>query len=385
MTRCPNCFHALTPNAFAWRCVSGQCPASPDPVASAFHGGAVAGTPIRRVERPPGAPRSWSPGYDTSCPRCRGESREICPTCHYELPAGWREGETICLAMAGARATGKSVYVGVLVKQLQQLAEHLRTTFMPVTELTQYVYSTFYERALFEQRGIMPPTPSARTQSSYQREPLVFSLGMVRGRRLYLVLRDVAGEDLETASGDLTHLRFFAHADGVIFMFDPLRVPEVRDQLHDLVPHQLHQGGDPQRVLANLLRIIGTSVPRVAVVLSKFDAMQALRAVSGTAWNRVMSNPGAAFMRDPGLGAGYDEDDGELLHHEVRSLLQRLGAGPLVTALERPNAGYPLNHRFFAISALGESPNGEALHLRGISSFRCLDPVRWVLADAGVL
>jgi len=114
--------------------------------------------------------------------------------------------------------------------------------------------------------------------------------------------------------------------------------------------------------------------------------VQALRAVSGTEWSRIMSNPGAAFLREGGGDRGpYDEVDGELLHHEVRSLLQKLHAGPIVTAVERPSSGQFLPHRFFVASALGESPNGKSLNARGIAPFRCLEPMRWVMAETGML
>jgi len=73
------------------------------------------------------------------------------------------------------------------------------------------------------------------------------------------------------------------------------------------------------------------------------------------------------------------------LHHEVRSLLQKLHAGPIVTAVERPSSGQFLPHRFFVASALGESPNGKSLNARGIAPFRCLDPMRWVMAETGML
>jgi len=73
------------------------------------------------------------------------------------------------------------------------------------------------------------------------------------------------------------------------------------------------------------------------------------------------------------------------LHHEVRSLLQKLHAGPIVTAVERPSSGQFLPHRFFVASALGESPNGKSLSARGIAPFRCLDPMRWVMAETGML
>jgi len=65
-----------------------------------------------------------------------------------------------------------------------------------------------------------------------------------------------------------------------------------------------------------------------------------------------MSNPGAAFLREDGGDRGpYDEVDGELLHHEVRSLLQKLHAGPIVTA--RPDA-------------LGDGRDGNVVAARGV-------------------
>jgi hypothetical protein len=73
------------------------------------------------------------------------------------------------------------------------------------------------------------------------------------------------------------------------------------------------------------------------------------------------------------------------LDAEVSSLLQKLDAGPLLRNLENPRTGQRYANRFFAVSALGESPVGARLHANGITPFRCMDPVRWVLADQGVL
>ncbi len=386
MSRCPQCFHVLPFDRFSWTCTSGQCKKRPDPAASAFQGSAVESGPVYDLLRPPGAPSGWVAPSSAVCPGCKEFAQEVCPDCHTTLLPGWRTAQTTCVAMAGARATGKSLYIAVLVKQLEQLAERLGTTFEPATSQTRDTYGDVYERPLYEQRGIMAPTPRVDTADSYQREPLIFRLGARDGVARFLVLRDVAGEDLETQSGTARHLNFFAHADGVFFMFDPLRVQEIQDQLQELVPSQLNLGGDPKVVLGNVMRIIGQATPRVAMILSKFDAVQALRAVSGTEWSRIMSNPGAAFLREGGGDRGpYDEVDGELLHHEVRSLLQKLHAGPIVTAVERPSSGQFLPHRFFVASALGESPNGKSLNARGIAPFRCLDPMRWVMAEMGML
>lgn len=385
MSKCPRCFTPLTPDLFAWVCVSNDCAAAPDQIASQFSGVLVQSRPIVKMSRPSDA-KKWSPPDVMPCQHCGNPSRPICPECHYELPADWRRGNSICIALAGARATGKSVYVGVLVKQLEQMLHQMDMSLSFATEDSRELYETHYERPLYEARGILRPTAAANVQDSYQRDPLILSLGMIRGARQFLVIRDVAGEDLEGTVSDVGHLSYFARADAVFFMFDPSAVPEVRDLLKDLLPPQLHEVGNPVGVLENLMRLIESSSPPIAMIVSKFDTMQALRDVKGTEWSTIMSNPGAAFQRDPGMfRASHDPADAELLHYEARSLLTRLGAQQFVATMARPHHGRPYRHRFFAVSALGEAAEGDKINRRGIASFRCLDPVRWVLADQGLI
>ena len=385
MTKCPRCFTPLPDDRTSW------LPAAPaevevDDIATAFQGTPVRSGTVVDLTRPATADDDWSPEPSAVEEKAGGQAVEVCPTCHYRLPVGWRTAHATCIAMAGARATGKTVYIAVLVKSLQLLGERLNCVVEPATAETELAYRELYEKPLYEERGILESTPAAHTSNQHQREPLIFSLGNWHGTRQFLVLRDVAGEDLENPNNvHVQHMRFFAQADGVVFMFDPLKVESVRQQLHDLVPVQERVGGDPRSVLRTVLSIIGDATPNLAVVLSKFDALQALQHVEGSEWSEIMSQPGAAFSRDPSLQyAPYNEIDGRLLHHEVRSLLDKLEAKSMVMAVDQPHTGTAVNSRFFAASALGESPVGDRLHHNGISPFRCLDPVRWVLAQRGV-
>lgn len=169
----------------------------------------------------------------------------------------------------------------------------------PASRATANAYATNYERPLFEQRGLIPPTPPMQAQASSQREPLVYSIGAWHGVQRYLVLRDVAGEDMESGDLHATPFHFFIGADAVFFMFDPLRVKSIRDQLHDLLPAQMVSGGDPRAVLSNLVRAMGRGQPKLAVILSKFDALRVLRDVEGSEWSLIMSNAGSAYLRTP--------------------------------------------------------------------------------------
>lgn len=382
--RCPTCFRPLDPDRRAWLVQDGE--ERTDPIASRFAGRAVQNRGVVDAVRPADPKIPWPPSPRAVRPDLTVEPQPACPVCHSRLPADVRDSQTICIAMSGARTTGKSLYIAVVVKQLKRFANALGSVLEPADDATARTYAQVYEEPLYVQRGIMQPTARAGSERSSARTPLVFSLGRIDGRRRYIVLRDVAGEDMEEPPEDLEHLAFLRHADAILFMFDPLAVPAVRSKLSGLIPMPRELGGRPEAVLANLMRILETAAPPIGVVLSKFDAVQALADVDDQTWRSRMANPGAAYSRDGSdSDARYDAADGDLLHQEVRTLLLELGAADVVLALQNPSSGVPLLYRFFAVSALGAAPEGERLDARGIAPFRVLDPVRWVLATTGLL
>jgi Double-GTPase 2 len=385
MSKCPTCFSVLTDDDYAWS-------VSPfaggeryrDPVASAFAGVDTESGPIYSVTRPPGYRGQLLSASDAAT-ALDAPVVEICPVCHAALPDGWRNGHAICIAMAGTPATGKSTFLAVLIKQMQLLCEGLGVSMEPATRASADSYMLNYEQPLYELRGLIPPTPTLLAQAPQQREPLIFTLGLRDGVRRFLVIRDVAGEDLEYGDMQAPRFRYFANADAVFFMFDPLRVNGIRDQLHDLLPAQSFSTGDPRALLTNVLLAIGQGRPQLAVILSKFDALRALGDVEGSEWGQIMSNAGAAYLRDNSAARYYDDVDGELLHEEVRSLLLRLHGGSIVTAIESHSTAAQSLHRYFVVSALGQPHAGARLNSRGITPFRCTDPLRWITSRCGVL
>jgi hypothetical protein len=229
----------------------------------------------------------------------------------------------------------------------------------------------------------MEPTRALHATDSITREPLIFQFNRsVDGRtvRQVLVLRDVAGEDLEHDTGDDSSLDFFSRADAVLVLIDPLKVKQIRDMLADIVPEPTLIGGESVDVLRYVLGLMTSRVPGgrtkipIAVVLSKVDVLQKLSQVTGTKWAAIMDRPGSPLQRDPSLMTPhYDDEDGRLLHAEVDGLLEMLGARTIRTMLKETADTY----RFFAASALGESPDGGMVHSGGIAPFRALDPIKW--------
>ena len=297
--KCPRCFRTLGHDVFVWEC-TGSCPAIRNPNASANAGTDVSVRQLVGQQRPPGD-RRWLPSASVVCPTCNSPTRDVCPYCHYPLLAKWREAQTVCVALAGARATGKSIYVGILYKQLEVMFDNNHLTLTFADPLSRKVYEEHYERPLYKARGIMKSTAAAHAEDAYERDPIIIDMGILRTGPAMLVIRDVAGEDLENPQPDHQYLSYFQRADAVLFMFDPSAVGDVRELLKDYLPEERHKAGDPERVLDNLLHIIGAAPVPMAMILSKFDTLQALARVQDQQWSRIMSNAGAAFSRDPGI------------------------------------------------------------------------------------
>jgi len=310
----------------------------------------------------------------------------VSPHTGLELPAGWTEGVTHCIAMAGARASGKSLYTAVVIKQLELLAHRFKRQIRPLDDSTRERYTTHYETPLYVEMRHMAPTPTSSSTDAYQRDPLIFTLGNWPApdgveRPHYLVLRDVAGEDLENHQVPVEDLDFFRYADLIIFLFDPLKVPQISTYLSGLIPHQASLGGNPQDVLDNLQRVLGDARPALAVTISKFDTLQKLATLPEGEWRAIMGNEGSSFRRDTGWD--YDTNDQIMLNMEIEALLRHIKADDLLNQIEML---YPDERRrhYFAVSALGESPTGEHLSRQGIAPFRTTDPLRWHFQQHGV-
>lgn len=381
--KCPACFRPLPPTPRTMVCV-GRCEPRVNPEASVARGSEVRTRPVLRLASPP------SPGQPPAavCEDCQvSSSSEVCPACSYPIAEGWRSSRITCIALAGARASGKSLMIAVAKQQLDLLAErHWRSAVRGVGD-TQERFDEHYITPLYEQRKLLEPTRGIQAADTITREPLIFQFNeRIAGEpapvRRVLVLRDVAGEDLEHDTGNDAAFDFFGRADVVLVLIDPLTVRQIRHMLSDIVSEPQRLGGDGVDVLRHVLALMTNRVPGgrtrvpIGIVLSKVDVLQKLRDVKGTKWAAIMNRPGSPLQRDSSLVTPhYDDADGQLLHEEVSGLLEMLGAGMIRATLDDAVG----NYRFFAASALGESPDGDMLHSGGIAPFRVLDSIKWAI------
>lgn len=383
--KCPMCFHDLPPAPAVAVCVE-DCPETRAPVDE------IRGYPV--YTRNAMTIDTLPPWICSVCEK--PTSQEACQRCAFPIPPQLRDpgrngapraGKFI--AMAGARATGKSVLIATMIQQFKLLCERFYHSPLTPVGTTADRFTRYYLEPLYKARQPMRPTPElSNEEGNPTREPLIFSYQEFSREGLeekFLVIRDVAGEDLERlAQKNPKAFGFFGRADGVIALIDPLKVPEIRQRLAGtiLVPEQGALGGEDIQILRDVISLLVASPrpPVLGVALSKFDTLQKLSEVNTVRWPEIMGRLGSPMLRDPSLqGSHYNLDDGDLLHHELIGLLHELRA----TSTYGMIANSGLKHRFFATSALGTNPvDATRLNPIGIAPFRVLDPLKWVLDGA---
>lgn len=386
MTKCPWCFTTVPTDSAAFICAA-SCPPEKDEVKARWSGKAGSTSKPLTIAVGDSGNKKWRPPETKACRKCKGATQPCCSTCHFAFPPNWRTGQAVTVAFAGARAAGKTVFIGVMVHFLELAMQARGRAFGFGDEASRLDYRQNYESVIFEALSLPSATGLAATQPNFQ--PMVLTLGekpVADGRTdgvpRYLVVRDVAGEELEN-NGPTDHLAFFANADLVVFLFDPLRVEEIRAQVSERIAQRQLVGGDPVSVLSRVLTLMGQG-GRIAVTMSKFDIMHQLANIQGSRYQQTMSNNGAAMLQDNGPTAPVNDAQQRLLDAEIRSLLTVAHAANLVntvTAAEQRGT----RSRFFAVSALGNAPNADGLHPHGIAPFRVLDPVMWMMSETGVV
>lgn len=381
---CPYCYETLAPREIRFRCngrlsrTGKKCDRRRDPVLDERFG--------RRPSHDAG-PVFIADGRKPTavCPECDGESTyRICPVCHVELPVQFGMVENRLIAMVGARSSGKTIYMTVLLHEMRhQVGEAFGASLMGSDDATMRRYSSEYEDRLYRDRQMFPPTQTATTNAN-RVEPLVFRFGL-RRRGLFgerpqhtvLSFFDTAGEDFSSRESVELNTRYLTNADGIILLLDPLQLPGARDLAAPGTPLPGMDGIDPpisllSRVSSMLLAARGGKSVRVgtplAVVFSKMDAF----------WH-LLENGSPLQSHAPARGR-FEVGDSLSVHEEVRRLLKDWDGVPIDQSLENTFARY----RYFGVSSLGRSATADSrVADTGIQPYRVADPLLWLLSEFG--
>ncbi|MDT0267513.1 hypothetical protein RM844_14580 [Streptomyces sp. DSM 44915] len=383
---CPYCYETFTAREILFRCntrlsrTGQRCLAERDDVLLQRLGQRREGGPVFAAD----GRRTTAP-----CPTCKNETTyRVCPVCHSTLPAQFGFLGNRLIAMVGARDSGKTVLMTVLLHELMnRIGERYRISLIGADDATMLRFGKEYQDRLYQEGQMLIGTRTAGARINNQVDPLVFRFGVTRPRlfrdtRKHTVLSffDTAGEDFNSRESVELNTRYLANADGIILVLDPLQLPGARELA---LPGTLLPGTDevdaPVNVLARITNLLlsrvgrrGAAVSRVpiAVVFAKMDALV------------HQLDAGSPLRAQPPDGGRYDVADGLDVHHEVRHLLKRWDGVGLDQTLENNHASY----RYFGVSALGRTPTPEGrVAATGIQPYRIADPLLWLLSEFGAL
>jgi hypothetical protein len=382
---CPYCYDAFAEGQIEFRC-SGRpsptgrtCSRVRDPVIEARHGYTAPLPPAFKADgRKPRA----------TCPTCRDEtSYRLCPHCHSQLPVHFGKATSRLIAMIGARESGKTVYMTVLLHELiRRVGARFDAAVVGCDDQTRSRFTADYEQRLYGAGELFATTRSAGTTAGYV-APLVFRFTTERPRRLrsplpehsLLSFFDTAGEDLRSQATVDTNVRYLASADGIILLLDPLQMPGARGFARQGTRLPSLGGGvdRPMDVLGRVTDLLqaeqggqGRVKKPIAVSFSKLDAF----------WHSFP--PGTPLRRVPSDGPAFDAAESLEVDAYLRALLHQWGGAEMDQLLSHDYE----RHRYFGVSALGDSPTPDnRLSGGGVRPYRVADPFLWLLSEFGTI
>jgi hypothetical protein len=393
MLACPYCY-----NPFAEKDICFRCTGRPGPEGEECR-------PVRdeNLVRWLGISTPLPPCFDADgrrftarCPHCHGESPyRVCPLCHSRLPVDFGKVDSRLIAMIGAKQSGKTVFMTVLIHELMhRVGRDLDLAIMGSDEATIKSFDTDFDARLYRDHAL----PEGVRAATRLRQPLVFDLALrtqrrlasPRDRRTILSFFDTAGEDLNSTDSVELNARYLSSAHAIILLLDPLQMPGARAQAltGTILPDPGQPGFDsPYNVLTRVTQLLRTprpgrsrrppvprdrSSPRIqtpmAVAFAKLDSLD------------------HTFPRDSPLirhskpQRQFDTQDSMAVHHQVQALLDEWD-GPKIDQLMQHNYA---RFRYFGLSALGTLPTS-ANTVGHIQPHRVHDPFLWLLSEFGII
>ncbi len=321
------------------------------------------------------------------CPACMAETfTRICPVCHSALPVHFGKVSSRLIALVGAKETGKTVFMTVLVHELMnRVGNRFDAAMTGADDNTRDKFAGNYERPLYRESRLLGTTATAGQAG---REPLVFRftteerrlIGSAGPHHTLLSFFDTAGEDLISQRSVEENVRYLSAADGIVLLLDPLQMRGAR-KLAKPGTRMPAEGGvadDPANVLERVTDLVMSmdGGPRkkigkpLAIAFTKLDALT---------HDLKETSP---LRRPPPQLPFFDDTDSQEVHAEILRLLTRWDGA----RIDQIAGKHYQRYRYFGLSALGETPTADnKISPRGIRPYRVADPFLWALGGFGAI
>lgn len=315
-------------------------------------------------------------------PRCTcGErlTQMECPTCGFTIPTSMLTTKNLPISIIGAKESGKSNYVAVLIHQLKNsIGDAFDCSLRADGDRTIERYNKEFYEPLYRKKICLSGSPAGSVP------PLIYSLVFNKKKKKFfgkdndsavtLTFFDTAGENLDKKTMMKEHNRYLAHSSAIILLLDPLQLPKVREALQGKI-HLPSEHTDVNDLMDRVIDIVreGSGVMDLneqldiplAITFTKIDAVFPLLDVSSSLrYDSTHLKQGC-----------FDTKDMKTISAEMESLVKDWMGSELFNKVR-------LNFRqveYFGLSALGSNPDIDN-KIPKFQPFRVSDPFLWVLS-----
>jgi hypothetical protein len=395
---CPYCFdqHKITEAQF--RCTNKRCKQFPDiEMTKYLKGDEKIPIPGRKTfPVPSNIQYTGDLLPNANCPECGKKTyMVICPSCHNHLPESTLQGKDMIISIVGSRNTGKSHFVGVIIKELiERISVKFGGSMVGFADSMDR-YKESFESKLYTNLQRLDQTRSSLVDvknGAYR--PLIYILSFPH-KRLFrkdiidsftFVFFDTAGEDLEDEDTMSTVNKYICKSSGIIFLLDPIQIPAVRNQLdaETITRASSIDWRVPARsddIMARVSSLIHkyNNLPSgqkidipVAAVFSKLDVIYSIIPKGCTVLETSPHCTKKSFFLP----------DWHNVNSEVKGLLKTWGSASFMSQLDV----HYTNYSYFAISALGLNNNPRKDdRIDKPRPHRIEDPLLWLWMKNGVI
>jgi len=323
--------------------------------------------------------KDWIPlAQKKKCIKCKkAAQRFYCMNTVKEIPRVFFEKKSLPIALLGAKASGKSNYIGVLINEInKKMSSPFNCSLsMTCSQESKKAYDDLYYRPLYEAGYVV-----SATDAGVEVPPLIFPLKFMNAKNKIvnmaaLTFYDTAGENLDDENVMYRINHYITNAHGIMLLLDPLQVPNIRNQLvqkgfKTLPP----QNTDTSEILNRIIEVIRSvkkmkgqiQIP-LALVFTKIDVLEQYDILPKDSCLREESEhiKRGAFIKP----------DFEHTNIQMQDLLDNWLGGELISYIKQFK-----DYSYFGVTSLGGNPNGTKIDSRGIHPRRVLDPLLWLLA-----
>lgn len=282
-------------------------------------------------------------------------------------------GNTFSIALIGAKQSGKSNYIAVLVNEIKKkMSRSMDCSLIFCNQQTNDAYLSTYYKPLYENA-----TTVKGTDANDDAPPLIYSIDFYKANKIRnsitMSLYDTAGENLDNENSMLCNNQYISNASGIIILLDPLQLPTIRKALAGKVelPDQNSDTTDILRRVINLIqdqkKIKGNIDIPVALAFTKIDVLAKYDALPDD----------NCLRRESGhiANGGFVKSDFEETQKAITDLLSNFMEDEVEQLLK-----HFTRYSFFGVSSLGENPTGGVKLSGEPNPIRVLDPLLWLLS-----